>query len=127
MNHIISIGHDVTEIDRIRYLTEKFHQKFLEKIFTTAELKYCLSKSNPYPSLAARFAAKEAISKAFHCGIGRQFKFHTAEVLNDLNGQPTVFLNTQGQKLLAQLKGSNILISLTHTRSLASAVVIIAS
>ena len=121
----ISIGHDVVDIHRIKAIIDKYQNAFLQKIYTTAEIQYCLSKKDPYQSFAARFAAKEAIAKAFHSGIGQSFGWKTASINNNLKGLPEVALDDQGKKLLQSFGGKNIIISLSHTRFIASAVALI--
>jgi holo-[acyl-carrier protein] synthase len=121
----ISIGHDIVEIARIQFAHKKYGNKFLQKIYTQNEIEYCFSKKNPFPSLAACFAAKEAISKVFFCGIGPQFHWKSAAVSHKINGRPIITLDQLGQNLLQQFQGTEVLISLTHTQTLASAVALL--
>lgn len=111
----IGIGVDIEEIKRFRLLDS--YQ--LEKIFTKKELKYCLRKRDPAPSLAARFAAKEAIIKAF-CDAGKSIpmSFKTIEILNKKNGAPTVHLPSK-------ISNSKVHISLSHCREKAIAIAIV--
>jgi holo-[acyl-carrier protein] synthase len=125
MNSILSIGHDIVEINRIQSAYRKYGDKFLQKIYTSNEINYCFSKKNPFPSLASCFAAKEAVSKVFHCGIGPQFHWKSAMVNRQINGRPFILLDLLAQNLLQQFNGSEILITLTHTQSLASAVALL--
>ena len=67
---ILGIGIDIIEVTRIRASHERFGERFLNRVLHPAEIAYCLSHKNPAPFLAVRFAAKEAISKAFGTGIG---------------------------------------------------------
>ncbi|MDR2806622.1 MAG: holo-ACP synthase [Puniceicoccales bacterium] len=123
MHSVISIGHDIVEIERIKRTVQKYGEKFLQKVYVPEELHYCLKKSNPFPSLAARFAAKEATAKAFACGIGVQFSWQSASIINRLNGSPEVRLDALGLKLLSLVGGSKVILSLTHTHTIASAVI----
>jgi holo-[acyl-carrier protein] synthase len=125
MNAIFSIGHDIVEIARIQSAYQKYNNIFLRKIYTTSEIEYCFSKKNPFPSLASCFAAKEAVAKAFRCGIGPQFHWQSAAVHHHTNGRPTIVLDPSGLALLQQFHGSEILITLTHSQSLASAVALL--
>ncbi|MDR1907166.1 MAG: holo-ACP synthase [Puniceicoccales bacterium] len=125
MNSIISIGHDIVEIARIQSTYPKYGNRFLQKIYTPNEIKYCFSKKNPFPSLASCFAAKEAVSKVFRCGIGPQFHWKSAEVNHQASGCPIIILDQLGQNLLQQFHGSEVLITLTNTQSLASAVALL--
>ena len=67
--NVIGVGVDLTEISRIRAAHQKHGQSFLDKIFTADEQAFCLTKADPYPSFAARCAAKEAVSKALGTGF----------------------------------------------------------
>ncbi|MDR0740196.1 MAG: holo-ACP synthase [Puniceicoccales bacterium] len=125
MNSILSIGHDIVEINRIQSAYQKYGDKFLRKIYAPNEINYCFSKKNPFPSLASCFAAKEAVSKAFHCGVGPQFHWKSATVHHQINGRPLILLDPLAQNLLQQFNGSEILITLTHTQSLASAIALL--
>jgi holo-[acyl-carrier protein] synthase len=70
---IYGIGIDLVHIERIRIIVGKWGQKFLKRVFTEAEISYCYTKSNPYLSLAVRFAAKEALIKAMGAEIPLSF------------------------------------------------------
>lgn len=122
---VLGIGSDLVDIARIKKLFEKYGDKFLHHVYTVNEIHYCQTKRDPVPSLAARFAAKEAISKAFGTGIGEQFHWKSAEILNDANGAPNVQLDTLGTALLKKLGGTVVKITLSHTPTLAKAVAII--
>ncbi len=121
---IVGVGNDIVEIERIRKSCENYGEKFLEKIFTPSERAYVAPQSNPYPSLAARFAAKEALIKALRVG-----KFHThnwtdAEVIVHSTGIPEIKTYRNLEK---ELKGKKIHLSLSHSDNYASAIVIIES
>jgi len=77
---ILGTGIDIIEVSRIRASYEKFGERFLKRILRPEEIAYCLSHRFPAPFLAARFAAKEAISKAFGTGIGKQLGWQDLEV-----------------------------------------------
>lgn len=124
---VISIGHDIVDISRIRSVYERYGAIFLQKVYTEKEIHYCFSKKNPFPSLAVRFAAKEAVSKAFECGIGHQLRWRSISVTNDFKGKPSVQLDTLGTKLMQQFQAQRIHLSLSHTQGLASAVAILVS
>ena len=97
----------------------------MERILVPSELAYCASHSDPAPSLAARFAAKEAVSKAFGTGIGEHLGWHDIEILRRDSGQPAVRLLGKGADLLAGRGGRAIHVSLTHAIAYAAAVAII--
>ena len=124
---ILGIGIDIIEVERIQSSFEKFGERFLKRILHPNEISYCLSHRVPGPFLAARFAAKEAISKAFGTGIGAQLAWQDMEVCRKESGEPFVILHGAGQKLLAMRGGRAVLVSLSHTQAHASAVAILES
>jgi len=119
--NVLGVGVDLTEVGRIRSAHLKHGPSFLDMVFTPAEQKLCLAKADPYPALAARFAAKEAASKAFGTGIGAELSLTSIGVLNGAAGEPVVELDDRARALLAARGASRLLISLTHTDSLAQA------
>lgn len=122
---VIGIGTDLIECDRVGRVYERQQERFLERVFTEAERDYCLLMRNPVPHLAARFAAKEAVSKAFSTGIGAELGWKSIEVLKGERGQPLIRLDEQGQALLRAVGGSGVLISLSHSRNYAQAVALV--
>jgi holo-[acyl-carrier protein] synthase len=122
---ILGIGIDIIEVARIQASHEKFGERFLNRILHPGEIAYCLSHKMPAPFLAARFAAKEAISKAFGTGIGAQLGWHDMEVARRESGEPYVILHGKGEELLKQRGGRIVLISLSHTQQHATAVAVL--
>src|SRR5436853_6741771 len=122
---ILGTGIDIIEVARIQASFERFGDRFLQRILKPAEIEYCLSHKRPAPFLAARFAAKEAISKAFGTGIGSQLGWQDLEVGRKDSGEPFVILHSGGQKLLKERKAHIVLISLSHTQVHATAVAIL--
>ena len=122
---ILGIGIDIIEVERIRASHEKFGERFLKRILRPEEIAYCFSHAQPAPFLAARFSAKEAISKAFGTGIGRQLGWQDMEVRRKESGQPYVVLHDNGQILFKKLNASAIHLSLSHTNVYASAVAVL--
>ena len=122
---VIGIGIDLVDIPRIREAAERHGDRFLEKVFTPTEIASLAGRRDPWPGYAARFAAKEAVSKAFGTGIGAEFDLHSAAILTDERGAPRVELDAKGRALLATVGGSRVLISLTHTDTLAQACAVI--
>src|ERR1700753_1519866 len=112
---IPGIGIDIIEVARIQASHEKFGERFLNRILHPNEINYCLSHKMPGPFLAARFAAKEAISKAFGTGIGAELSWHDMQVARRESGEPYVILHGKGQTLLQSRGGRAVLISLSHT------------
>jgi holo-[acyl-carrier protein] synthase len=122
---ILGIGIDLIEVARIRTSHEKFGHRFLDRILHKAEVDYCLSHKDPGPFLAARFAAKEAISKAFGTGIGAKLGWKDMEIAHKPTGEPYVVLHDNGKKLLEERQAHLLLVSLTHTQEHAAAVAIL--
>lgn len=124
---ILGTGIDIIEVARITSSYEKFGERFVNRILRPAEIGYCLSHRAPGPFLAARFAAKEAISKAFGTGIGRQLGWQDMEVGRKDSGEPFVILHDGGLKLLAERGGTRIHLTLSHTQTYAAAMAILES
>lgn len=124
---ILGIGIDIIEVGRIQASHEKFGDRFLNRILHPNEISYCLSYKAPAPFLAARFAAKEAISKAFGTGIGAKLGWRDMEVARKETGEPFVILHEGGQRLLQERGGRGVLISLSHTQNYAAAVALLES
>ena|SRR3954469_3989531 len=124
---ILGIGIDIIEVSRIKGSYERFGERFINRILHPNEIAYCLSHKEPGPFLAVRFAAKEAISKAFGTGIGAQLGWHDMEIGRRPSGEPFVILHGPGEKLLSERGGKVVLVSLSHTQEHANAVAIIES
>src|SRR5262250_2371414 len=112
MAMILGTGIDIIEVTRIAASYEKFGERFVNRILLPDEIAYCRSHTNPAPFLAARFAAKEAISKAFGTGIGAQLGWQDMEIRRKPSGEPFVVLHGKGTTLLQQRNGRMMLISL---------------
>jgi holo-[acyl-carrier protein] synthase len=124
---ILGTGIDIIEVERIRLSYERFGDRFLNRILKPAEIAYCLGHRQPAPFLAARFAAKEAISKAFGTGIGQHLGWQDLEVGRKASGEPYVILHGQGLCLLDARKGRIVHLSLSHTEQHAAAMAILES
>jgi holo-[acyl-carrier protein] synthase len=124
---ILGIGIDIIEVDRIAKSYERFGDRFLNRILLPGEIQYCLSHKVPGPFLAARFAAKEAVSKAFGTGIGAQLSWQDMEICRKESGEPYVVLHGGGEKLLKERGARMVLISLSHTQAHAAAVAVLES
>ena len=122
---ILGIGIDLIEVARIEASYERFGERFLGRILLPGEISYCLSHKKPGPFLAARFAAKEAISKAFGTGIGAQLGWQDLEVCRKESGEPFVVLHGKGKKLFEERDAKNLLISLSHTAQHATAMAVL--
>ena len=124
---ILGIGADLVEVARIRGAHERFGERFLRRILRPDELTYCGSQADPAPHWAARFAAKEAVSKAFGTGIGAQLGWLDMEVRRLPSGQPVLALHDKGAALLAARGGGRVHLSLSHTASHAMAMAVLES
>ena len=122
---ILGTGIDLIEVARIASSFEKFGDRFVNRILLPDEIAYCLQHRKPAPFLAARFAAKEAISKAFGTGIGAQLGWLDLEIRRKESGEPFVVLHGKGWELFAARGGKSLHISLTHTENYAAATAIL--
>lgn len=110
-------GTDIIEISRIQDAVQKHGQPFLNKIFTAAEIAYCESRgTRKYESYAARFAAKEAVSKALGTGISKEASLSEIEIKNNERGKPCLLLHGKTRDYyVSVLKGFSADISLSHS------------
>ena len=119
--NIAGTGLDIVETGRIRQSLEQFGDRFLNRCFLPGEIAYCQSMKLPELHFAARFAAKEAISKAFGTGIGRELGWRDMEICRRASGEPYVVLHGKGAAL-AQARGvTSVFVSLSHCRDYAAA------
>ena len=118
---IYGIGIDVVEVGRIASAIERLGEPFLAKLFTSAERTYCDAQKKPELHYAARFAAKEAVSKALGTGIGGQAGWLDLEITRDPAGAPKLLLQGAAADFTKAQGISEIQISLTHAREYAAA------
>lgn len=121
---VLGVGIDIIEVARVQSVTERFGERFLHRILRPSELAYCRSFVRPAPHVAARFAAKEAISKAFGTGIGAALGWQDMEVARHDSGQPYLILHGGGSEWLRERGGGTVHLSLSHTEHYASAVAV---
>jgi holo-[acyl-carrier protein] synthase len=121
---VIGLGIDMIEVERIAAKINK-NSGFREMLFSKDEIAYCEQKTNKFEHYAARFAAKEAFFKALGTGWGEGTSFSEVEVTNTENGKPQLSFSGNTANIINAMQLSNILVSLTHLKSVASAVVII--
>ena len=122
---ILGTGIDIIEVERIRASHEKFGDRFTRRILLPAEIEYCLRHKDPAPFLAARFAAKEAVSKAFGTGICAKLGWLDIEVAKHNSGEPYVVLHGKGLDLLDERGGDLVHLSISHTAQHATAMAIL--
>ena len=122
----LSVGVDLVEIERVEKTLERYGDRFLRRIYLDREIEYCMRKSRPGPSLAARFAAKEALFKAAAPlapkGERLRLRWKQAEVYRGSSGPPTLNL-TGSYRDVAE--GKHLSLSLSHSKTHAIAVVAI--
>lgn len=119
---ILGIGTDIIEVERVRRAVEKEH--FKRRVFTDTEINYCESRGqSAAASYAARFAAKEAFFKALGTGIVTALL--EVEVVNNLRGQPEIYLYGDTKNLAQEKSVDKIFLSLSHSREYATAVVVV--
>jgi holo-[acyl-carrier protein] synthase len=118
---IYGIGIDVVEIDRIESAIERQGDVFLKKLFTEAERRYCDQQKRPGMHYAARFAAKEAVSKALGTGIGGKAGWLEMEVLRDESGAPSMRFSGKAAEFLQTQGIAEVQVSLSHARDYAAA------
>lgn len=121
---ILGIGIDLIEVSRIRDSLERFGDRLGRRILRPDEFDYCMSHPDPAPYLAARFAAKEAVSKAFGTGIGSTVGWQDIEVRRLESGRPEVLLHDSALRFAGEKGCLKIHLSLTHTANYASAVAV---
>lgn len=122
---ILGTGIDVAEVHRVRRAIERHGRRFLKRVFTAAEIAYVERKANRDERYAARFAAKEAGMKALGLGWKGGLSWRDFEVINLTSGQPTLRLHGAAARIAAQRGVRRISLSLTHTATVAMALVIL--
>jgi holo-[acyl-carrier protein] synthase len=111
---VVGIGLDLVKIARLRAAVERWHERFLLRVFTEAERRYCFSRASPYASLAARFAVKEAVLKAIGTGWAQGVRWVEIEVLPDATGRPQASVNGRVRSLFRQAGVSGVHVTLSH-------------
>ncbi|HTQ96113.1 MAG TPA: holo-ACP synthase [Candidatus Acidoferrum sp.] len=121
---IVGMGIDIAEVKRIAAVIESQKERFLQRVYTPAEVAYCEQFRNRYERFAGRFAAKEAAMKALGTGWRRGVRWVDLEVVRELSGRPTLSIKGEARKIADALGVKNIAISITHTSEQAIAQVI---
>ncbi|MDD8018955.1 MAG: holo-ACP synthase [Bacteroidota bacterium] len=119
---IHGIGVDIIEIERIQQSIDDYGHQFLKKLFTENEIQYCNAKQFPTQHFAARFAAKEALSKAISTGWSGEFEWKNVEIVNSPAGKPDFVFYGHTAKVL---KDQTVFLSMSHSDSTVIAFVII--
>ena len=122
---IVGTGIDIAEVARIRHTIERFGERFLQRIFTEGERKYCDSKANRVERYAARFAAKEAAMKALGTGWNHGVRWRDCEVARSPGRRPTMVFHGKAGEFAVKLGVTNSALSISHTAEQAIAQVIL--
>lgn len=120
---IYGIGIDIVKIQRMKDASEKWGKKFFEKILTEYEISYCFGRSDPYPSLAVRFAAKEALIKAIGAEIAVNMK--DVEIVNNEKGRPTIQVKGKLEEFFRDRAIKHCHLSLSHEKEFGVACVVL--
>jgi holo-[acyl-carrier protein] synthase len=124
---IVGTGIDIVEVPRIARSIERFGDRFLNRVFTAAEIRYCQSKANSVERFAARFAAKESAMKAIGTGLRGGVSWRDFEVSREPGGRPTMVLHRKAAEVAQALGGRRYHLSVSHTEEHAIAYVILES
>jgi len=122
---IVGTGVDLAEVDRVRKAIERFGERFLQRVFTPAEIAYVERRGSRYQRYAARFAAKEAGMKALGTGWRRGVRWQDFEVANLPSGKPTLLLHGVAARFAERQGVTAVSLSLTHTDALGMAFVVL--
>ena len=122
---IVGTGIDIAEVPRIAQALARHGDRFLRRIFTEGEIRYCDSKANRVERYAARFAAKEAGMKALGTGWSHGVRWRDIEVSRQPGGRPTITFHGKAAEFAARLGAAHVALSLSHTAEQAIAQVIL--
>ena len=120
---VLGIGVDLVECERIQHSLDRFGEKFLRRVFTDGEIEYSMSMKFPARHLAARFAGKEAVSKAFGTGIGKAMGWRNIDIRKKKSGEPFLVFSGPAKELVAKRGVTSALITLSHSDHYAVATV----
>src|SRR5687768_13183890 len=112
---IVGTGVDIVEVSRVQEAIARYGDRFLSRIFTEAEIRYCNSKRNQVERFAARFAAKEAAMKALGTGLRRGVSWQHIEVGHQPGGRPTIIFSQAAAQIAVQLGAKRVSLSVSHT------------
>jgi len=124
---IVGIGTDIIKIERMTALFERHGKAFVSRIFTEEERNEASTRKNPIEYFAGRWAAKESVSKALQCGIGKNCSWQDINIHNTPEGNPQLFLIGSAAQKAADIKAVNFHVSISHEREYACAMVILES
>jgi holo-[acyl-carrier protein] synthase len=124
---VLGVGVDLVECARIEHSLARFGERFLHRVFTDGEIAYSQSMKFPARHLAARFAAKEALSKAFGTGIGKAMSWKDLDVRKKESGEPFVVLDGGAREMAESRSVRKVWITLSHTDQHAMAMIVLES
>ena len=124
---IVGTGIDIAEVARVAESIQRFGDRFLQRVFTAGEIRYCDSKANSAERYAARFAAKEAAMKALGTGWNHGVRWRDVEVFREPGRRPTIKFHGKAAEFAARMQTKNISLSISHTSEQAIASVILES
>jgi holo-[acyl-carrier protein] synthase len=122
---VLGIGVDLVECGRIQRSLDRFGEKFLRRVFTEGEIDYSMSMKFPARHLAARFAGKEAVAKAFGTGIGKAMGWRNIDIRKKKSGEPFLVFSGPAQEFASKRGVTSALITLSHTNHHAVAYVVL--
>jgi holo-[acyl-carrier protein] synthase len=122
---IVGTGIDIVEVPRVAQSIERFGERFLNRVFTAAEIRYCQPKANRVERFAARFAAKEAAMKAIGTGMRGGVSWQDFEVGREPGGRPTMVFHGKAAQVAQALGVRRTHVSVSHTEGHAIAYVIL--
>jgi len=122
---ISGVGIDLVENSRMEKIIKRWGRKFLGRIYSQGEIEYCGKYANESIHYGARFAAKESFLKALGLGLGMGVKLSDIEVVNNENGEPSLVLHGEAKRVMNKRKITKIHLSLTHTKTYSSAIVLL--
>ena len=122
---IYGVGIDLVANNRMEKIIKKWGDKFINRIFSDEEIKYCEKHINSSTHYGVRFAAKESFLKALGIGLGMGVKLSDIEVMNDENGKPSLMLCGEAKNQIEKKRITKVHLSLTHTKSYSTAIVLL--
>lgn len=122
---IVGMGIDIIEVPRVEAAIARFGTRFVQRVFTDAEIRYCESKQNKFERFAGRFAAKEAALKAIGTGWKRGVAWRDVEVSREPSGKPTIAFSGKAAEFAKRLGVRRASLSISHTAEQAIAQVIL--
>jgi holo-[acyl-carrier protein] synthase len=122
---IVGTGIDIAEVPRIALSIARFGERFLRRVYTEGEIRYCESKANRVERYAARFAAKEAAMKALGTGWNHGVRWRDVEVTRLPGGRPTMTFHGKAAEFAVRLGAVHVALSISHTSEQAIAQVIL--